>query len=336
MAGPGHTAPVPGHSVDIVVFDGFQPLDAVGPHEVFAGANAVLDGMRRAAPRYDVHLRAVTPGNVTAESGLTLVAESLARRAPHTLLVAGGDGVYDARHDRRLQRWLRRHGRHATRIGSVCSGAFILAEAGLLDGRRATTHWARARRLEREYPATAVEPDAIHVCDGNVWTSAGVTAGIDLALAMVEHDHGNDVAQTVARWLVVFLRRPGGQSQFASGVWHDGAAAEPVRRVVELVHADPGSSWTLATMAASVHMSERHLGRLFAETMGVTPAKYVERIRVEAARHLLETSRRGVDDVARQCGFGTAETMRRTFLRTLSVAPSDYRARFSSPLTAWP
>jgi transcriptional regulator GlxA family with amidase domain len=325
---------VPGHTVDVVVFDGFQPLDAVGPYEVFAGANAVLDDLDRAAARYDVHLRAVTGGAVSAESGLRLVADPLATRVPDTLLVSGGNGVYDARRDPRLLRWLQRYGRRASRISSVCSGAFVLAEAGLLDGCRATTHWARAGRLGREYPDVMVEPDAIYVRDGNVWTSAGVTAGVDLALAMVEHDHGNTIAQTVARWMVVFLRRPGGQSQFAAGVWHDSAPAEPVQQVVEAVRADPGRHWTLATMAAHVHLSERHLGRLFAETMGVTAARYVERVRVEAARHQLETSRRGVADIARHCGFGTAETMRRTFLRTLSVAPSDYRARFSTRLTA--
>ncbi|MDA3038310.1 MAG: GlxA family transcriptional regulator [Actinomycetota bacterium] len=315
--------------MDILIFPGVQSLDAVGPFEVFAGANEALESLGRTGLRYVVTLRATGPGPIRSESGLMLSAEPLAGTAPHTFLVAGGWGVLDARHDAGLHRWLRRHEPKIERVASVCSGAFILAQAGLLDGRRATTHWTRVEQLKREYPAVQVEPDAVYVKDGTVWTSAGVTAGIDLALALVEADHGAEVAQLVARWLVVFLRRPGGQSQFATGIWSTPHAAGPAQRAIELIRAEPERSWSVARLAEAVGVSERHLSRLFLDSVGVTPAKYVERVRVEAAKLLLETTPAGVEQVARQCGFTNAEALRRTFLRCAGVAPSDYRSRFS-------
>ncbi len=226
-------------AVDILIFPGVQSLDAVGPFEVFSGANQALGTLERIGPRYAVTLRSTQPGPIRSESGLMLQAEALAAKAPHTFVVAGGWGVLEARHDDELHRWLRRHEPKIERTASVCSGAFILAEVGLLDGRRATTHWSRVEQLRREYPAVHVEPDAVYVKDGNVWSSAGVTAGIDLALALVEADHGSEVAQLVARWLVVFLRRPGGQSQFATGIWRTADAAGPAHRAIELIRAEP-------------------------------------------------------------------------------------------------
>jgi transcriptional regulator GlxA family with amidase domain len=216
-----------------------------------------------------------------------------------------------------------------TRLATVCSGTFLLAATGLIDGRRVTTHWHRAARLADEHPTLQVDADAIYVKDGNVWTSAGVTAGIDLALALVEDDHGAEVAQTVARHLVMFLRRPGGQSQFAAPVWDRPTDKQAVRAAQDLVHADPAADLRVGSLAAATNMSERHFTRVFAAEVGEPPAKYVERVRVEAARRCLEERGSTVAAVAGRCGFGTPETMRRAFLRRVGVSPDDYRRRFT-------
>jgi transcriptional regulator GlxA family with amidase domain len=245
-----------------------------------------------------------------------------------TLVVAGGWGVDQARHDEARVAWVRAVGRRGRRVASVCSGAFVLAEAGLLDGRRAATHWARAVRLAAEFPRIDVDPEAVVVQDGAVWTSAGVTTGIDLALAMVAADEGIEVAREVARWLVVFLHRPGGQGQFAAPAWSPPSEREPVRAVQDLVHAQPGADLTLGALARHAGMSERNLLRVFRREVGATPGRYVETVRVDAARRLLEQTTSGVEHVARASGFGTAESLRRAFVRHLGVPPSDYRSRF--------
>jgi len=319
--------------VAIVVFDGVQPLDVVGPHEVFAGANAVLAHRGSNDPRYRLVTVGARRGPVTSESGLQLVAaSSIAALDPasiDTVLLPGGDGVHVASTDRSLVSWIAQTGQHARRTVTVCSGTFLAAAAGLIDGRRVTTHWARGAQLAACYPDADVDIDPIYVRDGNLWTSAGVTAGIDLALALVEQDLGVDVAQTVARWLVVFLRRPGGQSQFATPVWTQPAEREPIQTAQALVHAEPGADWPVGVLAASVGLSARHFTRLFQHDVGVSPARYVERVRVDVARRLLESERSGVATIASRCGFGTAETMRRAFLRHVGVAPDHYRQRFS-------
>jgi transcriptional regulator GlxA family with amidase domain len=193
-----------------------------------------------------------------------------------------------------------------------------------------TTHWARAEQLAEAHPLAEVDPEPIYVRDGDLWTSAGVTAGIDLALALVEVDHGPELAQTIARWLVMFLRRPGGQSQFAVPVWADAAPAGPVRRAQDLVHAEPGADWTVTTLADRVGMSPRHFSRSFTDQVGEPPGHYVTTVRVEAARRLLEQEPDTTTAVvARRCGFGTAETLRRAFLRRLGVPPEQYRRRFT-------
>lgn len=334
----GDSVLVPAHRVALLVYPGFQSIDVAGPYEVFAGANGAVG--RRV---YDLSVVAAEPGPVRSESGLTVSADRAMSEVRagqvDTLVVVGGNGVFDARADDSLIAWVRRIAVRAERVASVCSGTFVLAEAGLLDGRTVTTHWRRAHRLQDEYPAVRVDADPIHIRDGRVWTSAGVTAGIDLALAMVEEDHGAAAAQGVARMLVMFLRRPGGQSQFATGVWADATTDRPVRRVVDHVHEHPDADLSVPALARVAVMSERHFLRVFAREIGCTPAAYVERVRVEAARHLLETTDDGVEPVATRCGFGTAETMRRAFVRRLGVAPSDYRQRFamsaapSSPLS---
>jgi len=315
----------------IVCFPGIQPLDVTGPHEVFAGANTALDAVGIEAPRYELMLCAAEPGVVTSDSGLGMVA-------PHaipttgtidTLLVPGGYGVHPVRRDPELLTAITDAARRSRRVATVCSGAFIAAAAGLLDGKRATTHWAHAARLAADYPAVDVCPEAIYITDGNVWTSAGVTAGIDLALALVEDDHGVDIAQGVARHLVMFLRRPGGQSQFAAPVWDKPTEKQAVRAAQDLVNANPAADLRVGALAEAVHMSERHFTRVFAAEVGEPPAKYVERVRVEAARRRLEQRGASVANVANQCGFGTAETMRRSFIRRIGVAPDDYRRRFA-------
>ncbi|MCU1389789.1 MAG: HTH-type transcriptional regulator glxA, partial [Ilumatobacteraceae bacterium] len=316
----------------IVCFAGVQPLDVTGPHEVFAGANEVLAHRSPGAQPYELMVCAASAGVVTGESGLGLVApHAIPARGPiDTLLLPGGNGVYAAAADAQLVTTVRRAAARSQRIATVCSGTFLGAAAGLLDGKRVTTHWNRASRLARDYPALDVDPDAIYINDGNVWTSAGVTAGIDLALALVEHDHDADVAQTVARHLVMFLRRPGGQSQFAAPVWEKPAERDAVRAAQDLVNADPAADLRVGALAAAINMSERHFTRVFAAEVGEPPAKYVERVRVETARRHLEQRGATVAGVARQCGFGSAETMRRSFLRRVGVAPDDYRRRFAA------
>ncbi|SEF88350.1 Transcriptional regulator GlxA family, contains an amidase domain and an AraC-type DNA-binding HTH domain [Nonomuraea solani] len=307
--------------VAFVVFDGFQSLDLAGPYEVFQQTR-----------RYTCQIVAARPGLVRAGSGLPVHAEhgvaTLDPDGVDTLVVAGGSGVYEARNDPALTAWIAAAGAGARRVTSVCSGAFLLAATGLLDGRRATTHWARAGQLAREYPAVTVDADPIFIRDGRVWSSAGVTAGMDLALALVEDDLGRDVALAVARHLVLFLRRPGGQSQFSVALWSAQPATDPIRAAVSAIHADPGARHGIDDLAAHAGLSPRHLQRRFTAELGVPPGSYVERVRVEAAQRALAESDDPVEAIARRCGFGTAETLRRTFHRRVGVAPSDYRDRF--------
>ncbi len=318
--------------VVIVVYDGLQPLDAVGPHEVFAGANQWLDSQQDARPRYRLRLAATT-AVVRGESGLPMVAEPLPAHdvAIDTLLVAGGDGSQAARYDSELTTWLVAAAPRARRFGTVCSGTFVAAEAGLLDGCTVTTHWARASQLAEEYPALTVDSDPIYLRHGSIWSSAGVTAGIDMALAMVEDDLGAEVAQTIARWLVMFVHRPGGQTQFATPVWTPRANNISIRATQDYIDANPGEDLRVDRLAARTVMSERHFSRQFTAEVGTSPARYVERARIEAARRALEVTTDTVETVASRCGFGAAETLRRSFHRHLGVSPDAYRQRFRAP-----
>jgi transcriptional regulator GlxA family with amidase domain len=269
--------------------------------------------------------------------GVELVARrALGRmRGPmDTLMVAGGLGTREAVRDERLVDAIRRRASHARRVASVCTGAFLLAEAGLLDGRRAVTHWGQCEQLARVHPRVRVEADPIFVRDGHVWTSAGVTAGLDLALALVEDDHGRGVALSVARAMVFYLKRPGGQSQFSAQLDAQIATREPLRDAQSFVHEHPEADLSVPALARRCAMSPRHFARAFAREVGTTPARYVERARVEAARRRLEESTRGLDEVAAECGFGSGEIMRRAFLRVLKVGPADYRSRFKRPAEA--
>jgi transcriptional regulator GlxA family with amidase domain len=244
------------------------------------------------------------------------------------LIIPGGSGTHAALHDEELLTYLRAAAAGSRRVATVCSGAFLGAAAGLLDGRRVTTHWASADRLRDEFPSLSVDPDPIYLHDGKYWSSAGVTAGIDLSLALVQEDLGAEVAQTVARWLVMFLHRPGGQSQFASPVWVPRAERSTVRAVQTLVEAAPGGDHRLPALAAAAAMSVRHFTRVFTAEVGESPSRYVERVRVEAARLELETTDDKLDLVAARCGLGSSETLRRVFQRRLHVSPDAYRRRF--------
>lgn len=338
IASTGDDRQVPRRSVVIVTFDGMQPLDAVGPHEVFAGATAVLAARRPKAAGYDLTLVSEHGAPITTESGMQIVTAPLprGRRRIDTLLIPGGEGSQTARYSEALVEWIRIAAQDSRRVGTVCTGAFIAAEAGLLDGRTVTTHWARAKQLGDEYPRITVDADPIYRRDGAVWTSAGVTAGIDLALAMVEADYGSDVAQTVARWMVMFLHRPGGQTQFATPVWVPRAERSTIRATQDFIDNHPSADHRLDLLARRALMSSRHFSRVFTDEVGETPARYVERVRIEAARGELESTSSSLDVVAADCGFGTAESLRRAFQRRVGVAPDAYRRRFRADATLTP
>ena len=310
----------------VVAYPGIQSLDAVGPIEVFSTAN-------REAGRtaYTTEVVATKGSTVRATNGLVLGVDhrlSGVRGDIDTLMVSGGDGTAEAMGDRALIDGVRRLAGRSRRVASVCSGAFILAETGLLDGRRATTHWAWCDALAERYPSIAVDPDPIFVRDGNVYTSAGVTAGMDLALALVEDDLGRDVALAVARRLVLFLRRPGNQSQFSAQLAAQVAHRDTLRDTQQWIADHPDADLSVATMAGRAGMSERNFARCFKDEVGVTPGHYVECVRLEVARRLLEETDQNVARIATASGFGTAETMRRVFLRSLRTGPMEYRRRF--------
>ncbi len=314
-----------GHCVVVVVYDGVRLLDVTGPLEVFTVANehGATYRLRTASPGgRDIR----TSGGVRL--GADLALEDLTGEAPDVLLVPGSPDVAATECDRALLEQVRRLSERAGRTASVCAGAFVLAAAGILDGRRAATHWDLADRLALTYPRVTVDPDAIFVRDGRVITSAGVTSGIDLALGLVEEDHGADLARTVAKHLVVFMQRPGGQSQFSVRLRSGGRRDEALRPVLDAVTVDPAADHGLTAMAARAGLSVRQLSRLFKGETGMTPARYVELVRVETARGLLEAGNDPLDVVARRAGFGSPETMRRAFVREIGVPPAAYRSRF--------
>ncbi|HEY3147488.1 MAG TPA: GlxA family transcriptional regulator [Dongiaceae bacterium] len=320
-------APKP-RRIEILAFDQVQLLDVAGPLQVFATANDLMRAGRRPAP-YEPSVVADGPMAVSS-AGLGLATQPLPKtaRPVDTLIVAGGWGVHPACADARLVGWIKARAKGARRVASVCSGAFLLATAGLLDGRRAATHWSRCAEFGARFPKVRLEPDPIFVRDGNVWTSAGITAGIDLALALVEADLGHELALAVARQLVVFLKRPGGQSQFSATL-----ALQQGDTRFETLHAwiaeNLRGDLSVGALANASGMSERSFVRHYRQATGMTPARAVEQIRVEAARHTLELGL-PVKRVAARCGFGSEETMRRSFQRLLGASPQAYRERFSS------
>ena len=316
--------------VTMLAFPQVQAIDIFGPIEVFSAADRLAGG-----GEYAIELVAEKTTPIATSSGVRVVparATSSCRESLDTLIVAGGDGVNKVLGDHRLVRWVARAAARSRRVCSVCTGAFLLAEAGLLDGRRVTTHWAACEELARRYPEVVVEPDPIFIRDGDVATSAGVTAGIDLALALVEEDLGPEVAREVARWLVLFLKRPGGQAQFSVPL--DGPAANrpALRAVQEWIPSHLDEDLSVAALAERACMSPRNFARAFRREVGATPAAYVERLRVECARGRLESSDSPIEVVAVECGFGTVETLRRAFQRRVGASPSQYRERFRPTL----
>ncbi len=316
----------------MLAYPGAQMLDITGPLEVFArSARLLLEQGLRANSVYEVEVIAAQAGPVKTSSGVEILAARplTAVQAPlDTLLVAGGVGSREALRSSLVLGFLRRMAPRVRRLASVCTGAFLLAEAGLLNGRRATTHWAYCAELAKRYPQVQVEPDPIFVRDGRIYTSAGVTAGMDLALGLVEEDLGRPLALAVARQLVLFLRRPGGQSQFSAQLAVQSAEREPLRDLQAWIADHPEADLGIERLARRVAMSPRHFARVFLREIGVTPAKFILQVRVEAARRRLEESRDDVEAVAASCGFRSAEVMRRAFLRTVRVSPSAYRSRF--------
>jgi len=358
-------------NIVFVAFPDMQMLDVCGPFDAFSLANYGQQVTGRVdQPTYQIEVVAAQAGPLQTWSGLQIVAHHAYTEIDHpidTLIVAGGVAALErARSDLALVAWLRETAPRVRRVASVCTGAFLLAAGGLLDGRRATTHWGFTKQLADAYPSIAIEADRIFVRDGNVYTSGGITAGIDLALALVEEDLGRDIARLTARVMVMFLRRPGGQSQFSTYLgsetdalrdsrWFqtwilgqqglDKSREAPSSLVVE-AHSRPDmrglQAWMLAhphadlsieALAERVAMSPRNFARLFLKETGMTPARFVEHARLQAARCVLEQTALPVEAIALRCGFGDPERMRRSFRRVLRVGPQDYRARFRSSLS---
>jgi transcriptional regulator GlxA family with amidase domain len=311
--------------VVLVAFEAAQILDVTGPLEVFSSASRFVPGVD-----YDISVASVGGGMVASTSGLSFSTVDLAdcRTPLDTLIVTGGRDMDAATADQRLLWQVRRLAGGSRRVTSVCSGAFVLAAAGLLDGRRAVTHWAECDLLRNAYPAVTVDADAIYVRDGNVWTSAGVTAGIDLALALVADDHGRHAAASVARQLVVYLRRSGGQTQFSTLLAAQDAVTEPMHDLLAWLPDHLDDDLTVSALAQRAHLSARQFSRAFKADTGTTPADHIEAIRTEAACRLLETTPFAIEEIARRCGFGNPETMNRTFRRRLNTTPGSHRQHF--------
>nr|WP_231997717.1 MULTISPECIES: GlxA family transcriptional regulator [unclassified Mycobacterium] len=308
--------------VVIVVFDGVTLLDVAGAGEVFVEAN-------RFGADYQVKIASLDGCDVTSSLGSRLgVTDSIAAiESADTVLVAGSDNLPAHAIDPALVEAIRSVSARTRRLASICTGSFVLAQAGLLSGRRATTHWHDARRFARAFPDVTVDPDAIFVRDGNVFTSAGISSGIDLALALVEMDYGTELVRNVARWLVVYLKRAGGQSQFSVLVEADPPPQSPLRAVIDAVAADPAANHSVQSLAARASLSTRQLTRLFQSELGMTPARYVELVRIDFARGALESGR-SVSESAGMAGFGSSETLRRVFVNHLGISPKAYRDRF--------
>jgi transcriptional regulator GlxA family with amidase domain len=309
----------------VLAVDGAQSLDILGPVEVFDHAERLVPGSYR--------IQVVSPtddGRITMSNGVELGVEPLPEPPPRhdTLVVAGGEGTRRAIDDPVIVDWIARASRRARRTTSVCTGSYLLAAAGLLDGRHATTHWAFCDGLAERYPAVKLDPDPVFIRDGDIWTSAGVTAGMDLTLALVEDDLGTEVALAVARLLVVFLKRPGGQSQFSGALSVQQAARPALRELQAWIANHLDEDLSVATMAARANLSERSFARAFRTEVGQTPAAYVETLRVERARALLEDGAESLEAVAQATGFSSPEVLRRAFHRRVGVSPAAYRERF--------
>jgi transcriptional regulator GlxA family with amidase domain len=317
--------------VVIIAFPGVNLLDLAGPAEVFSSLAEAM-GRENGEDEYAIEVASTTgEQRVRTSGGVSVFADraiSEVKGAIDTLLIPGGTGVWAAAQSEANADQLRRIVSQSRRVASICTGSFLLAAAGLLDGRRATTHWRWCGRLAAQYPNVAVEPDSIFVRDGTVYTSAGVTSGMDLALALVEEDLGRAAALQIARHLVMFVRRPGGQSQFSPLLEMQAADRQALRDLQAWISEHLAEDLSVDSLAEQAHMSSRNFARVFQKEIGTTPARFVERLRIDAVRRRLEECDVGLDRIAGECGFGSADAMRRAFLRVLHVPPSDYRDRF--------
>lgn len=317
----------------MLAFPDVQVLDVMGPLEVFSRASRWLrDNGKCRDPVYKVEIIGLTAGSFLSSSGLRLHADYGIDDAPDgidTLMIAGGVGVAQCRGHATLQGWIRRQAEHVRRLASICTGAYLLAESGLLKGRRATTHWHYCEDFARAFPDIALEPDTIFVRDGSVYTSGGVTAGMDLALALIEEDFGRELALATARELVMFVKRPGGQAQFSAQLSVQLAEQEPLRELQSYIIEHPEADLSVEKLAQKVAMSPRNFARVFAVETGVTPARFVASSRIETARRLLETSADSIAEICEKSGLGTVESMRRVFIKTLGIPPGQYRERFN-------
>lgn len=326
-------------TIACLLYPNVMSLDVTGPLQVFASAN--VERQRQGLPAfYRLVVLGQQAGAIATSAGFQLVAEQAWREIDaaqiDTLLIPGGLGEQAQCQNQKLLTWLRAAEPQVRRLGSVCSGALILAAAGLLNGRRATTHWADADNLRQDYPDVEVLANCLHTYDpqdlhgnGHVFTSAGVTAGIDLALALVEADLGRITALAVARRLVMFLRRPGGQAQFSALLTPEPSRVPRLAALLEWIPAHLSDDLSLEALAAQAHMTPRTLSRVFVQELGMGPGRYVERIRLEAARNLLQDAQASISTVARLTGFGHPENLRRTFHKHLSVSPQEYAERFA-------
>lgn len=321
-------------NIYFITFPGFQILDVTGPMETFSKANEVSG-----TPQYNLILLAENSGPVQSNGPVNLNADrSYASLSEHelnnidTLVISGGDGIQIAIEDNAFIEFIKRASQNARRVVSVCTGAFVLAHAGLLENRRCTTHWDAAEQLAQMFPTINVDSDAIYVQDGKFWTSAGVTAGIDLSLALIEEDLSKEVALEIARRLVVYMMRPGGQAQFSAQLKFQRPRPGKISVLLDWIENNHTQDLSVVALAQRCAMSERHFARRFTEEIGVTPAKFVEHSRLDHARRLLEQSSLSIEKIAHASGFGSAEILRRTFQRHLHLAPADYRQRFHTSL----
>ena len=316
----------------MLAFPECELMDISGPMSVFSFANSAVKMLGQASePVYKLVIVADRESPVKTSSGISINADySLEKPIDgiDTLLVAGGAFIDHAVHDKAIQSWLIQMAPRVRRLSSICTGAFILAESGLLCNRKATTHWLFCQALADQYPDLVVDPEKIFVRDGNVYTSGGVTAGIDLALSLVEEDWGWDIASMVARSMLIFMRRPGGQSQFSAYIFNEAKTRKDFRELQAYIVAHPNADLSVEKLAERMAMSPRNFSRVFCREVGISPAKFVEKVRIEAARNLVLQTDMPVENIAVNCGFNNTEQMRRAFYRTLNVNPHEYRANF--------
>ena len=312
------------HKIAFILFDKFQILDVTGPAQVFSSANDLCK-----TPAYDISYLSIKGGACRATCGMSVETQKITDLSGFdSLVISGGQGSRQAAEDPKLLRLLQQQEPHAQRLVSICTGAFILSAAGLLEGKRVTTHWAYADRLSRKNPNLTVEPDALFIQQGHITTSAGVTAGMDLALHLVKNDLGKDIAKEISRHMVIFYRRPGGQSQFSAFQMSEDASETAFGQLCRDIIDQPNDDYRISRMAARVNMSERTFIRRFTHDMGLPPAKFVEKSRMDNARHALEQTTLNLDQIAHQSGFQSSEVLRRAFHRHMTISPKEYRQRF--------